>query len=88
MSSSSDLQEIISAIRSYPGLTRKLPIKKVLSSLPPVENAYFDLNLLAGSGDDSAAFQSKVEIAANCHAAPSEKRNRIIPASDPTVGAD
>lgn len=49
-----EIQDIVSTVRSYPGVTRKGPISKVVSSIPINKNAYLDLKVIAGYGDDSA----------------------------------
>jgi len=56
------LSEIVSTIRNYPGVTRKRPIAKVLETMPLARNAYFDLEVLAAAGDDSAAFEISSEV--------------------------
>jgi putative methanogenesis marker protein 2 len=55
------IQEIISTVRNYPGILRKRPIGNVVKAIPIVENAYLDMSLIAGFGDDAAACDISIE---------------------------
>ena len=49
------LRRIIETVRTYPGLTRKAPIREVVEALSIAPNAYMGLEIIADFGDDAAA---------------------------------
>ena len=57
------LAGIIKAIRTYPGLTRKAPIREVVEALSITPNAYMGLDIIADFGDDAAAVRLPEPVA-------------------------